>query len=585
VEAGVDACAALQVHLDIPGEATTECHFLLGQGRDRAEAVALALRYRDPGAARAAWRGTREGFDRLLDTVQVSTPDPALDLMLNRWFLYETVSARVLGRTGFYQSSGAFGFRDQLQDVLALLFAAPKVARAHLLEAARHQFEEGDVLHWWHPPSGRGVRTRCSDDLLWLPYTVAAYVSSTGDRAVLDELLPYLAAPPLRKDEDERYEWFRPGHVSDDLYGHCLRALEHGWRPGPHGLPLMGTGDWNDGMNRLGRKGVGESVWLAWFLIATLRDFAAVARERGDHRRADGFEERARGLARTVEETAWDGEWYLRAFTDEGEPVGTAAARVCRIDAISQAWAAISGSGDPDRARQAMAAVETHLVGADDRLVLLLAPPFDRLSGNVGYIRAYPPGIRENGGQYTHAAAWVGFAHASLGDGDLAARILSFLNPLRRTRTAETVRLYRVEPYVLAGDIAGVPPHRGRGGWTWYTGSAAWTYRLGLEAVLGVRLRGGKLHIDPCIPATWREYRVTILAGSARYEVSVRNPEGVCRGVSELRLDGAIRDDPLIPLADDGRFHLVEVRLGAAPEASLEDLGGRRHTCYQSGDE
>jgi cyclic beta-1,2-glucan synthetase len=337
VEAGVDACAALQVHLDIPGEATTECHFLLGQGRDRAEAVALARRYRDPGAARAAWHGTREGFDRLLDTVQVSTPDPALDLMLNRWFLYETVSARVFGRTGFYQSSGAFGFRDQLQDVLALLFAAPKVARAHLLEAARHQFEEGDVLHWWHPPSGRGVRTRCSDDLLWLPYTVAAYVSSTGDRAVLDELLPYLAAPPLREDEDERYEWFRPGHVSDDLYGHCLRALEHGWRPGPHGLPLMGTGDWNDGMNRLGRKGVGESVWLAWFLIATLRDFAAVARERGDHRRADGFEERARGLARTVEETAWDGEWYLRAFTDEGEPVGTAAARVCRIDAISQA--------------------------------------------------------------------------------------------------------------------------------------------------------------------------------------------------------------------------------------------------------
>jgi cyclic beta-1,2-glucan synthetase len=566
VQPGLDPCAALQVHIDLDAGVSEEIWFLLGQGANREEAVALARRFQQVEAIDAAWEETQTFWDDLLSTVQVRTPDPAMDLLLNRWLLYQSLACRIWGRSAVYQSSGAFGFRDQLQDVMAMVHAAPNLARRQILLAASRQFEAGDVLHWWHPPSGRGVRTRCSDDLLWLPYVTAHYIEATGDLAILDEQIPFLQGPPLAAGEDDRYGEY-PAANAGSLYEHCRRALKRGATTGAHGLPLMGSGDWNDGMNRVGVGGRGESVWLGWFLHSTLTRFAAICEQRDEPAHAETYRQTATGLAQALEQHAWDGDWYLRAFYDDGSPLGSAQNRECQIDAIAQSWAVLSGAGDPQRTRQAMQSLQRRLVRAEDGLLLLFTPPFDKTPKDPGYIKGYLPGIRENGGQYTHAATWSVWAVAALGEIDAAERLFRLLNPIYHADSPDKAARYKVEPYVVAADIYGVAPHTGRGGWTWYTGSAAWLYRLGLEGLLGLQRRGDSLHIQPKLPSHWEGYEVDYRVGGAVYHIRVRRAGGVDTP-GACYLDQAPLPGPDLPLHDDGCEHTVEIIAEPQPQAA-----------------
>ncbi len=567
--AGLDPCFAEKRVLEVPPGGTAECAFVLGEcaGADEARARVAALR--TPGAVERALEATKAFWSDFVSGVSIETPEPALDLMVNGWLAYQTLSCRIWGRSAFYQSGGAFGFRDQLQDAASLLHLRPALAREQILLHAAHQFVEGDVLHWWHPPLAKGIRTRFADDLLWLPLLAAYYVGATGDTALLAERVRFLEAPALAPGEDERFLVPRDSGEEADVYEHCCRAIDRSLVRGAHGLPLFGTGDWNDGMNRVGREGRGESVWMGFFLYAILGDFVPLCERRGDHERAEHYARFRDQLRSAVNDAGWDGGWYRRAYYDNGEPMGSAASDECRIDGLAQAWAVISKAAPPERARAAMDAVLRELVSEQDGLIRLLTPPFQHTPNDPGYIKGYVPGVRENGGQYTHASLWVVRAFAELGRDDLAARLLAMLSPVSHTSDPERLATYRTEPYVIVADVYGEPPHVGRGGWTWYTGSAGWMLRVAIESVLGIRFSHGEtLRIRPCTPPEWGWYRVRyrLRGGRTTFAITVRSSGEPGGRVARASLDGqpvALQEGTaVVPAQDDGGTHEVEIELG-----------------------
>jgi N,N'-diacetylchitobiose phosphorylase len=568
---GLDPCAAFQLTALVAAGATLEWNILLGEATDRQAALTLCERFRSPAAVGAALEVVRAFWRDTLSGVRVETPSPAMDLMVNGWLAYQNLSCRMWARSALYQSGGAFGFRDQLQDAAALLYLAPGLTRKQILLHAAHQFVEGDVLHWWHPPTSRGIRTHFSDDLLWLPYVTEFYVGATGDASVLDEPVRFLTGPELPSDQDEVLLEPEDSGSRAGVYEHCCRALDRSLTRGAHGLPLMGCGDWNDGMNRVGRLGRGESVWLGFFLYEILERFIPLAESRKDAARVARYRAYRGDLGKALNEGGWDGGWYRRAYYDDGTPLGSAQNDECRIDLIAQAWSVLAGAAPVDRAELALDAIERHLVDETSGLIRLLTPPFDRTPHDPGYIKGYLPGIRENGGQYTHAALWAVRALAEAGREERAARLFEMLTPVIRGGTATAIATYKVEPYVIAADVYGSAPHVGRGGWTWYTGSAGWMFRVALESILGVTIREGKtLALCPCVPAEWPGFAVwyRLPDGRTRYEIRVRrvaHSTTVRATGLEVRVDDG---DVLVELRQDGGSHRIEVDLG-------DDVGPR----------
>lgn len=569
--AGLDPCAAIQVPFELDDGHEREIIFRLGTGKNMQEAIKTIRQFRGNEAALRSLEKVHAFWSNTLGTVQIETPDPSLNILANGWLIYQVLSCRLWGRSGFYQSGGAFGFRDQLQDVLALLHVEPQLTQQQILLCASRQFSEGDVQHWWHPPLGRGVRTQCSDDFIWLPFATCRYITSTGDIKILEELVPFIEGRRLNVKEESYYDLPPVAELKTSLYDHCKRAIRHAFRFGSHGLPLIGSGDWNDGMNLVGMEGRGESVWLAFFLYDVLTRFGKVAMIQNDIAFAQECEEQANQLKKNIEKNGWDGSWYLRAFFDDGSPLGSSHNEECQIDSISQSWAVLSGAGEKDRTVMAMSAVDKQLVDRDQNLIRLLDPPFNNSKADPGYIKGYVPGVRENGGQYTHAAIWTVMAFAKLGDQKRTWELLRMINPINHGKTDTEISIYKAEPYVMAADVYGAPPHSGRGGWTWYTGSAGWMFQLIIESFLGLKLEGNRLRIEPCVPEDWKSFTVFYRHKQTRYTIVVTQTTPGDGG--NLEVDGVEQSDGAIHLVDDGIEHHVKVNPRTVLRAKTDNLG------------
>lgn len=559
---GLDPCAAMQVKIKLKAGETKEVVFLLGMADREEQILELTEAFRDVEKAKVSLHQVKQFWQEKLQTIQVQTPDAAMNIMLNGWLLYQAISCRVWARTAFYQAGGAFGFRDQLQDSLAVVAIWPEITKNQIMKHARHQFLEGDVLHWWHEPAGKGPRTRFSDDYLWLPFVTAEYIRATGDYEILTADVPFLDDEPLKIHEDERYSQPRVTEETASIFDHCIRSIERGLRFGERGLPLIGGGDWNDGMNTVGNGGKGESVWLGWFLCTVLEKFIPICGKMEEYERAEKYRQLIDKITGAIEKNAWDGNWYKRAFFDNGAPLGSVNNKECKIDSLAQSWAVISGKGEPERTKKALDSLENYLVMREAGLIKLLTPPFEDGDLEPGYIKGYVPGVRENGGQYTHAAAWVIIAFAMMGDGDKAIELFGLINPINHTRTNMEYSIYRVEPYVMAADVYSVPPHVGRGGWTWYTGTASWVYKAGLESILGFSKTMDRLVFNPCIPKKWTEFSLQYRYHKTTYQITVKNPGNVNRGVTHITTDGTFLEGNSIELINDEKTHIVEVFMG-----------------------
>ncbi len=534
---GKNICMVYEVQIELKSYESKELSIILGAEDNLIDCKNTAYKYSKIQNCIQELNNIKKYWREFLGRLQISTPLESTNIVLNGWIPYQTVSSRLLGKSGYYQSGGAYGFRDQLQDVLGLKYFDPSIAKKQIIKHAKHQFIEGDVEHWWHEETNRGIRTRFSDDLLWLPYVVMEYIKHTGDISILDIELPYLQGDLLQEGEDEKYDKYAESNLKESLYKHCIKAIEKSLNFGIHGLPKIGTGDWNDGFSNVGNKGKGESVWLGFFLYDILNNFIPICRQKQNRELEFKYETIKNSLKKELNSNGWDGRWFRRAFMDDGNMLGSMENDECRIDSIAQSWSVISGAGDNDKKFISMDSLENHLIDRENGLIKLLDPPFEKGKLDPGYIKGYLPGVRENGGQYTHGSCWVIIAECILGFGDKALELYRMINPIEHSRTKDASQKYKVEPYVIAADIYAESNLAGRGGWTWYTGSSSWYYRAGIEYILGLKIEDACLKIEPCIPKEWKEYEIKYKWKESIYNIKVKNPDGKNKGITKIILN------------------------------------------------